>query len=556
MARMLPATLPRDLPSPAEPLVFEALRDDPRTAGWTVLHSLDIARHVVRPFGEADFVVIVPGWGVVVIEVKGVRSIARLPDGTWLLGKKADPDPVGPFRQARDAMFSIREDLRSRVTGARFLSTALVLFPFIEFGMSSTEWESWEYADRPRLERDGYISAIEQAMEGQVRRLGGPRGATLTTSQAVDSVVTALRPSFEVNVSPRQRLADLEAQTRTYTEEQFDALDAMASNPRVLFDGAAGTGKTVLAIEAARRAANDGARVLLLCFNRLLGDHLRDEVASLPGVEAATIHAHMVRTAGTAPDGGDDRRFWDVVLPDAATTAALERGPSVDVLIIDEAQDILPDTALRTYLDAVLVGELAGGRWDAFGDFTNQVIFAESATLPDEFSAVPRYVLSRNCRNSRSIAAAAASIGRLELGYRAVLRDDDGPALHVTTYDGEESLAPRVFEAVGALLRRGYPARDIAVLLPRADSSLATLLDVPSRRGGSADQGTTPVHTVQAFKGLESPAVVLAGIEDVTTDYWRSVLYVGITRALHEVHVIVSATARSRFDESLGKGST
>lgn len=548
MARMIPAFLPKDLRSPAEPIVFEALRDDPATSDWTVLHSVDIARHVSRPFGEADFVAIVPGWGLVVIEVKGVRSIARAPDGGWLLGTKQSSDPVGPFRQARDAMFSIRDELASKARGVRLMTTSLVVLPFIPLGMESIEWEPWEVADRPVIERYGYVGALRRAMNGQEERLGRAPDAGMMSESMVEDSVRVLRPSFEVHIAPTERLADMEARTRRYTEEQFAALDAMDANARVVFDGAAGTGKTLLAIESARRASAAGERALLLCFNRLLGDHLRDEVATLPGVQAATIHSHMLRMSGLEPPEEEDEGFWRETLPEAATAVALERGAELELLIVDEAQDVLLDDALRTYLDALLVGELSAGRWQAFGDFTNQAIFSGRAAMPSAIDAVPRYSLVRNCRNAPAIARAAAAVGRLGLGYRAVLREDDGPALHVASYRDEQALVSRVLAAVSALMEEGHEADDITILVPRVDSVVARMLDVKGREDGGRGRGTTRVHTVQAFKGLESPAVVLAGVEDVETEYWRSVLYVGITRARHAVHVLVDAAVRQEFD--------
>ena len=557
MARMIPAVLPDDLPSPAEPLVFEALRDAPGTEDWTVLHSLDIARHVSRPFGEADLVAIVPGWGIVVLEVKGIRSIARAPDGGWLLGANASPDARGPFRQARDAMFSIRREIEQRAPRVRMLTASMVVMPYIPLELTSIEWEEWEVADSPTITRYGWPGVVRRAMNGLEASLGRPPDDRTMTDEMVDEIIRVLRPSFEVNISPRERLADLEARTRRYTEEQFDALDAMGSNRRVLFDGAAGTGKTVLAVESARRASVAGDRTLLLCFNHLLGDHLRAEVATLNGVEAATIHSHMLRTSGLVPPSegtSDTREFWDVTLPEAATTAVLERGPSVDLIVLDEAQDVLPDPTLRTYLDALLDGELSRGRWHAFGDFTNQAIFSDGRRIPDELSEVPRYSLVHNCRNARPIADVAAAIGRLDLGYRSVLRDDDGPAVWVDAYEDDDALVAATFAAVAGLREIGHDAGDIVVLLPRAESPLATALGLDAPRAARASGGGIRSHTIQAFKGLEAPAVVVAGVEDVASEYWRSVLYVGITRARHAVRLVVHNDVREDVERIMKEG--
>jgi superfamily I DNA/RNA helicase len=137
------------------------------------------------------------------------------------------------------------------------------------------------------------------------------------------------------------------------------------------------------------------------------------------------------------------------------------------------------------------------------------------------------------------------------MGYRTVLREDDGPALHVANFRDDQDLVNRVLASVAALMEEGYEADDITILVPTVDNAVARMLDVERRDGGGRGRGTTPVHTVQAFKGLESPAVVLAGIEDVESEYWRSVLYVGITRARHAAHVLVDASVRQQFDSIL-----
>src|SRR5208282_5868823 len=99
--------------------------------------------------------------------------------------------------------------------------------------------------------------------------------------------------------------------------------------------GGAGTGKTVLALEAARRLATPGRRVLFVCFNKALAAHVREvlEPEAGDGIEATTFH-DLCRQAAVAlgrpfeppPGSGDDvRRFWDEQAP-TALLDALEAG--------------------------------------------------------------------------------------------------------------------------------------------------------------------------------------------------------------------------------------
>lgn len=81
MARMMPSYCPENVP-PGERALFASLAGSDETHGWIVLHSLAIASHVRQVEGEADFVVIVPGSGILVIESSPMpRSRALLMGG-------------------------------------------------------------------------------------------------------------------------------------------------------------------------------------------------------------------------------------------------------------------------------------------------------------------------------------------------------------------------------------------------------------------------------------------------------------------------------------------
>jgi hypothetical protein len=69
----------------------------PAAADWTVLHSLDIAEHRRQLAGEIDFLVVAPGEGVLVLEVKGCYVLRRK-DGAWYYGANDEADHRGPFR--------------------------------------------------------------------------------------------------------------------------------------------------------------------------------------------------------------------------------------------------------------------------------------------------------------------------------------------------------------------------------------------------------------------------------------------------------------------------
>ena len=131
MARMSPNVINPDTKSNGERKLFKLLRDDPGTKDWVVLHSIDIPRHINNVTGEADFVIIVPGGGILIIEVKGHYSIRR-DEGMWYYGQEIQGDSRGPFKQAMEAMYSIKDFIKDKgfVTKKNILDIELIRIRF------------------------------------------------------------------------------------------------------------------------------------------------------------------------------------------------------------------------------------------------------------------------------------------------------------------------------------------------------------------------------------------------------------------------------------------
>ncbi len=147
MARMMPPYISPACASPGEQEIFRRLKNDRETRAWVVLHSLDIANHVRQVSGEADFVIIIPEKGVLCLEVKACSSLRR-ENGQWFYGMDNKPDARGPFRQAAEAMHSIRKKILEAIPGfSHIVFWSAVIFPYIEFSATSQEWQPWQVVD-------------------------------------------------------------------------------------------------------------------------------------------------------------------------------------------------------------------------------------------------------------------------------------------------------------------------------------------------------------------------------------------------------------------------
>lgn len=566
MARMIPAQIYSDTPSPGEKEIFRRLANDPNTKGWIVLHSLDIARHVKRVAGEADFVIIVPGKGVLCLEVKASLSIRR-EQGLWYYGHNPKPDKRGPFKQASEAMHSIRNRLLKRDrTLAAVLFWSAVILPYVEFSIRSGEWHPWQAIDSTSFRRKPLSLLILKVLE-QARTLLKNKGVywfdetrNEPTPAQCEQIARILRPDFELFEPPREKIKRLQQETKRYTEEQFIALDAMVANPRVVFSGPAGTGKTVLAIEAARRSRAAGNRVLFLCYNRLLGHHLESETAAIqPEVTVGTLHKHMLAVAGIVLHGKiPPGHFWQEELPLKAIETLLEDTTGrylYDEVIVDETQDLLRQDYLD-FIDLSLKGGLGAGKWKFFGDFEKQAIYASNAEISiDEAISTrlgnpPQYTLRVNCRNTPRIATLVHLLGDLTPEYSRILRPDDGVEPEIIYYTSEQEQKQRLLQTVKKLRREGFTNSDIVVLSPKAPTKAITSKISTSSGVSFADfeqesKKQIRCGSIHAFKGMESLAIIVTDVETITGEQAASLFYVAMTRALHRLYILAHSNIKS-----------
>lgn len=561
---MMPTFCPDDAP-PGEKAVYAALQSDRATDGWVVLHSLGIADHVRQVEGEADFVVIVPDVGILVIEVKSHQTIDRRNDGTWRLGNDV-PTARGPFQQASGAMHSLREYLKKskRVDLRSVPMLAAVWFTGVRARTmlpSNPEWHDWQVLDSEDLM--SAPDAILRTLAAGTKHLDDKikyftYGGVGLSVEAAGRIASLLRPKFELaGVAGDYRRAR-ESQLVTFVEEQYRALDAVAENRAVLFSGPAGSGKTFLAIESARREVAMGKRGRLLCFNRFLGKRLNSDLAGLGGLAVSTFHQELLRLAGLdhAPENPSPG-FWGEELPERAMEALIESDDALasDFLIIDEIQDI----AIEPYLDVLelmVVGGLKEGRLLFFGDFERQAIFGNEQGRDRLRSRAPHLMshkLIQNCRNLPRIGYQVNVLSRLQPGYQDFRRPDDGidPVLH--PYQAGQDQSALLVAAIRSLKDEAYGLNEIVVLSPKRDGSTAeTTTDRWLRQVLKPANGLPPrpgqlqYATIQAFKGLEAPAVVVTDLDQSTTsDNFDSLLYVGLTRATDRlIALIESGTLR------------
>jgi superfamily I DNA and RNA helicase len=340
--------------------------------------------------------------------------------------------------------------------------------------------------------------------------------------------------------------------------QQAVILDAARLLRRVEIRGGAGSGKTWLAVEQARRLSHDGQRVALTCYSRGLAAWLQRRVAVLPRRERPAYVGtfHNLGVAWGAPAGSDDdSAFWEVELPRLMVDLGAAQPPGMlyDALIIDEAQDFA-DLWWPAAL-AALREEETGGLY-VFSD-EGQRVFSRYGGPP---AGLVPLVLDHNLRNTRQIATSFSSLTPI----RMRLGDVDGPDVRLVACAPEEALG-RADDMVDALLDSGWRPQDVALLTTgsRHPEQVQRQASGPERYWETFwDEDQVFYGHVLGFKGLERSAVVLALNEKAPAERSRERLYVGLSRARDQLVVcgdpdfVAAVAGRSVLRQMTGKADS
>jgi len=549
MAQMYPERLPgvvRETPGrAAEAKVYEALRDglpDAFTCFYSVAWVAKRGSEGARD-GEVDFVVAHPDLSLLVLEVKGGGIAFDAHTGRWTSTDRHGEvhpihDPVGQARSSKYVLLDKLKDLprwRDRYLGighAVFLpdvhGPSVPLRPDMDPAMVLAR------EDLSTVEAS--IRSVFDYWKGRDERWV-PLG-----SAGVEAVRALLARSFTIPCPLGVVLAEEDRRVLELTEQEFKVLDHLSRLPRVLVQGGAGTGKTMLALEKAKRLAGEGFRTLLTCYNRPLADHLARSVGDLENLDVLNFHQLCWRKAEEAgvpladPDSADlGSDYYDVVMPEALVAALDKLEDRYDAVVVDEGQDFKDDwwVPLQCCLTHPDTGVLY-----VFAD-SNQNIYRRSPRFPEGLAEIP---LTENLRNTRAIHELAARF------YSNGNFDGAGPegrAVEAVSLDETSSIKKAVGKALHRLIREeSVPPCEIAVLTGRGPGRFG--LGEDGKIGAfevTDDQERDPqkvlLQTIYRFKGLERRICILAGLDDMDEESADGLLYVGITRA--RTHLVVVA---------------
>lgn len=482
---------------------------------------------------EVDFVVAIEGAGIVCLEVKGGEVWH---DGHgWRQKRGGREHTIEPVRQAREACYALRDYIEKdpRWTQGRLRWDHVVVLPNTELpdDFALSDCPRWKVIDRSDLPT--MVAKLRDVLVSQ--ELDRP----LLTKVGIDQITTALSGRGLPQRDVVTRALANEDAADALTEHQGVILDAIRLLNRIEVRGGAGSGKTFLAMEQARRLAQRGQRVALVCYSHGLASYLERITATWPRRQrpAYVGEFHALGVQWGAPQGPDESlrteetvQFWEHDLPRQMAELAmeLEHGHRFDSIVVDEAQDFA-DSWWEPMLIALKDPD-EGGLY-VFSD-EGQRVFNRYGSPP--VPLVP-LILDHNLRNTRQIANAFQPL----VDHPMRFLGGEGPAVSFVACSRDDALNVGD-DQIEALLEEGWRPEDLALLTTGSRHPEQTERQKEGHKAywdtfWDADQ--VFYGHVLGFKGLERRAVVLVVNEASQFDRSRERLYVGLSRARDQLVV-------------------
>lgn len=313
-------------------------------------------------------------------------------------------------------------------------------------------------------------------------------------------------------------------------KEQEGLLNYLVEQKSAVINGAAGTGKTMIAVEKATRHAVNGERVLFLCYNVMLRDYLDSEYHH-EMIDYMTIDKFACKIGKTEEPNYQitEERVLDMYISGAFPYRHV---------IVDEGQDfgreeIEEANLLQTIHDAVIDNDEVEGTFYVFYD---RLQLIQASRIPKYISEADcKLTLYKNCRNTENIAITSLKpiSQRTPKLYDGAIK---GVPARIHFREDSQEAIERIETLIDELKNEGIT--DVVILTCK--SEFKSILKENSDNGTFKKKVFT---TCRKFKGLEADAIILIDVdEDTFGSEAVQRFYVGASRARLRLEIVTTMT--------------
>lgn len=519
MAIMIPEKPNGFDPASQEDLMFEALKK--LSNDYFVFHSLRITKIKSQTLleSETDFVIVNRKKGLICLEAKAGKI--KYEEGEWRYSNGVRMRHGGPFNQAQSNKYKLMDLINDRL-GPSVLGS-LPFFHAVWFpSVTATDLKSLflpPEADKQLVltkealaDPTDYIDSIFS-----IELTNGIK-ANMSETQFNRLITHVLCPSFDVFPTASFRTDANNLVFHRLLNEQAGILNFLTDQKTAAINGAAGTGKTMIAIEKARRHATEGEKVLFLCFNVRLKKHL-EEKYPYDNISFYTIAGYACKLVNSSiPDYVKAKQILE--------NQWISNSFPYKHVLIDEGQDFgneaIEEASILDSLYEIVTSENVDGSFYIFYDRLQMVQSNQIPILIEKLDC--KLSLTRNCRNTENIARTSMKP-----------MPDNQPKF----FDGTVKGAPvqlhfydeagEVFEQINTLLENYEKEgiNDVVILTcktkPASVFNDYIIDDRYKNKWGFA--------SCRQFKGLEADHVILVDVDETTFCEYPLLFYVGASRA-------------------------
>ena len=560
-----------------ERIIYEELAEIDGFDNWICYHSLYIPEHERKRNCELDFLISTPDM-LIGFEVK--TGFKEVHDGIWCYATYEKKE--SPFQQVSTAMDALLDRFlrycKRNNLKTDFIHTGYgVLFPDIVYDLDIVECPTEVVYDSRDINDSilKYIKRIINYTKGKVESTRKPPIKKLEDT-TLNELRNYIRTNKTVSRSEFYLIKSGEKMVRELTQMQINAYSGLMDNERVLVNGSAGTGKTILATRTAELSIQEGRKTGFFCYNRLLAERLRSNLLwkESDNLEVWNVDLWIKEKLNEYCGGGTNEFLLEQCNNNysefikEATSRLIDQDIDSDLfdeIIIDEGQDILSETYIYFLLDTMLKGGIENGRWrifydaqlqsELFGNLNTEVLEALKQSNHVNFK------LEQNCRNTKRIIDNITKL--TEYRQNPFIHAVDGTMVYAFEYSSDADQWSKIIDILKKIDKEriqrhrvdiiSFCGMDNSIGHKMKDKLAARNIRVLNTDNINNHSGYSGLSSVFKYKGLENDIIILTDVTSLHSDRDRSQLYTAMSRAKHQLYMLVEDSVISEYDKKINK---
>ncbi|WP_439862859.1 AAA family ATPase [Pseudomonas antarctica] len=518
----------------AEPIVYRLLKEQ-LDNDFQIIHSIPWLSSFIHelhnnksPVGEIDFLILHPDLGVLALEVKG-GILGHNSSGFYYSNTSIDP-----VAQLNRGIFAIQEWLRNN--GVRIQIGRAYFFPGSEMNISElppSVVDNYHLSPIKLILDINDLDRVNEKIRSIMSYFRKNLQSTPISKSAIETIIEMLIPSASYAPCWHSRINSDNKLWLRLTHEQQECIEWTLKNDRFIISGWPGTGKTVIAVETARRLSTAGKSVLCITFNSLLAQKLSKELIQHTNTRATTIYSLCSKASSYNGEKADFTSEWFEKQAATSLKKACKQGfiSEYSTLIIDEGQ------VIRKEFWEILIEYFSTKKIIVMCDAAQAFPYEKPVSLIEIESYLQQqtFFLTESLRMPKRVCERLKTFQQPTHSITNSRQSDEDTLTEIITGNQKNTLR----QIIDQILSQGLLPQHVIVLTP---SNMAVHQSI-------VPQGVK-VESIGRFRGLESPVIVILA----ATDMSNTEFFCAYSRATSRCIVILDAhdVKKGKY-ENLGK---